>query len=149
MVEKRSRATHQIMSRTENMARIRSKDTKPELLVRSVAHSLGFRFRLHRKDLPGAPDLVFPRFHSVIMVHGCFWHQHSDSSCNAAHSPKSNLDYWGPKLRRNVERDATSIAELKLLGWKVLVIWECQLKDIEALKTKISCFLDQAVHSIS
>lgn len=135
------RATHLPMTRSENMARIRSRDTAPEFLVRRAAHALGFRFRLYRKDLPGVPDLVFPRFSAVIFVHGCFWHQHSDPLCRAGRSPKSNLDYWGPKLARNCARDAENISKLRGLGWKVLVIWECQTKDYESLQNRISRFL--------
>ncbi len=123
------------------MASIRSKDMKPEVAVRKLAHSLGFRFRLHRKDLPGKPDLVFPRYQAVIFVHGCFWHQHTEPGCLDGKQPKSNSDYWGPKLARNVERDAANRASLEQQGWRVLVIWECETKDLALLASKISGFL--------
>lgn len=97
-------------SRSENMRRIRSKGTKPELIVRQLAHKLGYRFRLHRTDLPGKPDLVFPRRRKIIMVHGCFWHGHDDPACvDGQRKPKSNLDYWLPKLARNKARDAAAL----------------------------------------
>lgn len=130
-----------VTARSRNMASIRSKDMKPELAVRKLAHALGFRFRLHRKDLPGKPDLVFPKFKAVIFVHGCFWHQHDDPRCLDGRSPKSNLDYWGPKLARNLERDALSRAMLEMQGWRSLVIWECETKDARAMASKILGFL--------
>lgn len=123
------------------MASIRSKNMKPEMAVRKLAHALGFRFRLHRKDLPGKPDLVFPKYRAVIFVHGCFWHQHDKPGCLDGRPPKSNLDYWGPKLARNAERDALSRAALQDLGWRSLVVWECETKDSEALAAKIADFL--------
>jgi DNA mismatch endonuclease (patch repair protein) len=129
------------MSRSENMARIHSKNTAPELVVRRAAHACGFRFRLHRRDLPGVPDLVFPRYRSVVMVHGCFWHQHSDPACRAGRLPATNLAYWGPKLTKNQVRDAENIARLKALGWRVLVVWECQVSNVDVLKQRITAFL--------
>ncbi len=123
------------------MAAIRSKDMKPELVVRNTAHSLGFRFRLHRRDLPGKPDLVFPKYKAVIFVHGCFWHQHTEPRCLDGKQPKSNSAYWGPKLARNVERDAKNRASLEQQGWRVLVIWECETKDAGLLAPKIQGFL--------
>lgn len=131
------------MSRSENMARIQSKNTAPELAVRRAAHSCGFRFRLHRRDLPGVPDLVFPRYMSVVMVHGCFWHQHDDPSCRAGRLPGSNLAYWGPKLAKNQVRDADNVARLEALGWRVLIVWECQVCDLDALKMRIMGFLSR------
>lgn len=127
--------------RSANMAAIRSKNMKPEMLVRSVAHRLGYRFRLHRKDLPGKPDLVFGPRKKVIFVHGCYWHQHADPNCHDGRPPKSNTDYWLPKLQRNVERDASSIRALEALGWSVLVVWECETKS-ETLAERLSAFLD-------
>jgi DNA mismatch endonuclease (patch repair protein) len=127
--------------RSRNMASIRSKDMKPELAVRKATHALGFRFRLHRKDLPGKPDLVFPKYSAVIFVHGCFWHQHAEPGCLDGRPPKSNQGYWGPKLARNLERDAASRAALQAQGWRVLVIWECETKDAQALAEKIAGFL--------
>ncbi len=128
--------------RTENMRRIRSKDMKPELLVRRLVHSLGYRYRLHRKDLPGKHDLVFGPRHKVIFVHGCFWHMHPDPNCADARMPKSNTDYWKSKLERNVERDKQHIDALYETGWKVLTIWECELKNLEKVKQHIVDFLD-------
>lgn len=121
------------------MSRIRGKNTSPELVVRRLAHRLGFRFRLHRRDLPGCPDMVFPRLRKVIQVHGCFWHQHP--GCRRAHAPKSRLDYWAPKLARNVARDETSQAALSALGWEVLVMWECEVKNEVALTERLLDFL--------
>lgn len=127
------------MNRSENMRRIRSKDMRPELAVRSLVHKLGHRFRLHGKNLPGRPDLVFAAQRKVIFVHGCFWHSHE--GCKSAHVPKSNLDYWGPKLERNRARDARSIAALQADGWKTLVIWECETHSEHTLKRRIKGFL--------
>jgi DNA mismatch endonuclease, patch repair protein len=127
--------------RSRNMASIRSKDMKPELAVRKLAHRLGFRFRLHRKDLPGKPDLVFPKYKSVIFVHGCFWHQHGETKCLDGRPPKSNAGYWGPKLARNLERDLLHKNELERQGWRVLVIWECETKKPELTAGKIENFL--------
>ena len=125
--------------RSINMRKIRSRDTLPERVVRSAAHSLGFRFRLHRKDLPGKPDLTFPRHHKVIFVHGCFWHQHA--GCREGRAPSTNSSYWTPKLARTVERDTLSRAELERLGWSVLVVWECETEVADALRRALSAFL--------
>ena len=114
--------------RSEIMSRIRSKGMKPEMTVRSQLHSLGYRYRLHRRDLPGNPDLVFPARRKVIFVHGCFWHQHADPACRIARRPKSNREYWIAKLDRNVARDAENHARLRKSGWKVHVIWECEVR---------------------
>jgi DNA mismatch endonuclease (patch repair protein) len=128
--------------RSANMRQIRSQDTSPELTLRRVLHRLGYRFRLHRKDLPGKPDLVFPVRKKVIFVHGCFWHQHP--GCREGRVPGTRRDYWEPKLRRNQARDAASQAALLELGWKSLVIWECELKNsIPALQT-VKRFLGRA-----
>ena len=127
--------------RSANMRAIRSKDMKPEMAVRHLAHSMGYRFRLHRKDLPGKPDMVFPGRRSVIFVHGCFWHQHPDPNCKDARLPKSNTGYWQPKLERNQIRDAEHESALRALGWRVLVIWECQIKDETALRQNLLAFL--------
>lgn len=99
---------------------------------------MGYRYRLHRRDLPGKPDLVFSSRKKVIFVHGCFWHSHK---CEKAHKPKSNLDYWVPKLDRNKERDAESVAELEMQGWRVFIVWECETLDQETLKQKLLSFL--------
>ena len=124
------------------MRAIRSKDMKPEMRVRRLAHGMGYRFRLHRKDLPGKPDLVFPSRRAVIFVHGCFWHQHPAPSCKEARLPKSNLDYWKPKLERNQTRDAAHSAALEAGGWRVLVIWECETADAETTGRRIRDFLE-------
>lgn len=128
--------------RSANMRRIRSKDMKPELLVRSLVHSLGYRYRLHRKDLPGKPDLVFGPRRKVIFVHGCFWHMHPDPNCVDARMPKSNTEYWKPKLERNIKRDKQHIVALIETGWKVLTIWECELKNLGEVQQRIVRFLD-------
>ena len=108
------------------MSRIRGKDTTPELLVRSALHRMGYRFRLHKKDLPGRPDIVLSRFRTVVFVHGCFWHRHP--GCAQAYTPKSRLGFWKSKFHQNVRRDATVTAELQSLGWNVVVVWECEVK---------------------
>src|SRR6185437_9431121 len=118
------------------MARIRKADTVPELVVRRLAHRLGYRFRLHRKDLPGTPDLVFPSIRKVIFVHGCFWHQHR--GCKSATKPRVRQAYWLPKLEINQERDHNALEALHKYGWKTLVIWECETKDISNLKASLS-----------
>lgn len=127
------------MDRSANMRAIRSKDMRPELAVRSLVHKLGYRFRLHRKDLPGKPDLVFPSRRKVIFVHGCFWHSHQ--GCKTAHVPKSNLGYWVPKLQRNQARDVTNVEKLHAGGWKSLIIWECEVKDEKRIRRDIPHFL--------
>src|SRR5581483_7737979 len=111
--------------RSENMRRIKSKNMKPELAVRRLVHKLGYRYRLHRKDLPGNPDLVFSSKRKVIFVNGCFWHGHDLEGCRDGRRPKSNTGYWNTKLARNKERDAKNIAALEASGWAVLTIWEC------------------------
>jgi DNA mismatch endonuclease (patch repair protein) len=107
------------------MSRIRSSNTSPELALRRALHALGFRFRLHRKDLPGKPDIVFPRYKTVVFVHGCFWHRHA--GCKVATTPKSNTGFWIEKFERNVARDSRSMELLETQGWKVVVAWECEL----------------------
>lgn len=125
--------------RSAHMRRIRKVDTRPELVVRRAAHRLGYRFRLHRRDLPGTPDLVFPRLRKAVLVHGCFWHQHA--GCRLARLPRSRLDYWLPKLRRNRERDAEAVAALTHLGWDVLVLWECEATSEAAIAPRLAAFL--------
>lgn len=124
--------------RSNHMRRIRKRDTKPELVVRRIAHALGHRFRLHRRDLPGSPDLTFPRHRKVVLVHGCFWHQHE--GCRLKRQPKTRLDYWLPKLARNVARDAEVRERLAALGWDALVIWECETRDRDAVAMRLSRF---------
>lgn len=123
-------------ARSERMSRIRGKDTAPERLLRSALHRLGLRFRLHRSDLPGKPDIVFPRYKVAVLVHGCFWHRHQD--CSIATTPKTNTEYWTAKFARNVERDMKVAAQLSLLGWRVVVAWECELNSRVKAKKKAS-----------
>ena len=123
--------------RSANMARIRSKNMKPERSVRSMLHRLGYRFRTHQKDLPGKPDIVFSRKRSVIFVHGCFWHQHKDPSCRDGRLPRSNTGYWLPKLQRNVDRDAEHVQRLKDAGWKVEIVWECEVKAMTEVQDRL------------
>lgn len=121
------------------MQAVRSTNTTPELLVRSVAHRLGYRFRLHAANLPGKPDLVFASRRKVIFVHGCFWHGHT--CARGARIPRTNRAYWLRKIGRNATRDTATKTQLRRLGWRVLVIWECDLKNVERLRTKLSAFL--------
>ena len=127
--------------RSERMSRIRGADTKPEMQVRKLVHGMGHRYRLHQRDLPGKPDLVFRTRRKVMFVHGCFWHRHPDPNCPLARLPKSRRDFWLPKLEGNQERDLRNQAVLSKLGWEVLVIWECQLRDMELLKDRVREFL--------
>lgn len=124
------------------MRAIRSKDMKPELAVRRLVHGMGYRYRLHRHGLPGRPDMVFASRRKVIFVHGCYWHQHSDPGCKIARRPKSNRDYWLPKLDGNVVRDADNQVRLRELGWDSLVIWECEVRAGEGIAERIRDFLD-------
>ena len=124
------------------MAQIRATGTKPEMAVRRMVHAMGYRYRLHRRDLPGTPDLVFPARRKAIFVHGCFWHQHGDPNCMKASVPKSNQDYWLPKLKRNAERDADNQRKLIELGWKPMIIWECELEPEAEIAGRIREFLD-------
>jgi len=126
--------------RSHMMSGIRSKDTKPELIVRSVLHSLGYRFRLHRRDLPGSPDIVMPRHETVIFVHGCFWHRHT--GCKFAYSPKSRMEFWEKKFEKNIERDRRVQRQLRQLGWRVIVVWECQTSDLAALSERLCSRLE-------
>ncbi|MEJ2611406.1 MAG: DNA mismatch endonuclease Vsr [Candidatus Thiodiazotropha sp.] len=112
--------------RSERMSRVRAQDTKPEMKLRRLIHGMGFRYRLHRRDLPGKPDLVFPGRRSIIFMHGCFWHRHE--GCGLARLPKSKRAFWSAKLEANKERDQKNISTLEAAGWRVLVIWECQLR---------------------
>lgn len=118
--------------RSEDMRRIRSANTKPELVVRKALHSLGYRYRLHRRDLPGRPDLVFPSRRKVIFVHGCFWHGHEAACCPDARAVKSNKPYWTQKIATNKLRDERNKERLQTEGWEVLVLWECELRDVRA-----------------
>jgi DNA mismatch endonuclease Vsr len=125
-------------ARRRNMAAIRARDTKPELLLRRLLHALGYRFRLHRRDLPGRPDIVFPGRRKAIFVHGCFWHRHG---CRNSVLPKARAEWWAQKLSRNVARDAAAVAALEALGWAVLIIWECEAKDERQLSHTLQRFL--------
>ena len=118
-------------SRSRNMSRIRGRDTKPEIRLRSALHKAGLRFNVCRVDLPGRPDIIFPKQKLAVQVRGCFWHQHED--CGSRRIPKSNVDYWHTKLERNVRRDAEKDLELQNLGWKLIIAWECEIKDTERL----------------
>ena len=124
------------------MSRIRSKDTLPELVVRRTVHGMGFRFRLHRRNLPGRPDLVFPGKRKAILVHGCFWHSHRCRR-GLVH-PKTNAEYWFAKRRAIVDRDKTDLAKLKALGWEVMVVWECWITDERRLRGRLGAFLGGA-----
>lgn len=121
------------------MSRIGSANTKPEIAVRSLLHRMGYRFRLHRKDLPGTPDIVLPGRDAAIFVHGCFWHGHA---CKRSGMPKSRVEYWSEKIEGNRSRDARKRRKLKALGWKVVVVWECELKRPEKLAAKLSRVLN-------
>jgi DNA mismatch endonuclease, patch repair protein len=125
--------------RSERMSRVRSVDTKPEMTVRRLVHRMGFRYRLHNRKLPGNPDLVFARLGKIIFVHGCFWHRHG--TCKNTRWPKSKLDFWKPKLEQNQQRDLANQKALRKAGWKLLIVWECQLKDQDKLAEKINRFL--------
>ena len=128
--------------RSHVMSRIRSKDTSPEIILRSLLHRLGYRFRLHVKGLPGKPDIVLPKYKRVIFVHGCFWHLHK--GCRDGTIPKTQHEKWKTKLERNVERDKSHIKQLRKMGWKPLVIWECELENrTEIVQNKISQFLSK------
>ena len=130
-------------ARSANMRAIHSKNTKPELVVRKLVHRMGFRYRLHRYDLPGRPDLVFRGRRKVIFVHGCFWHQHKAQNCKIVRQPKSNDGYWLPKLERNEIRDKAHRKALKEAGWEVLVIWECQVRAADQLHRRLQLFLNK------
>jgi DNA mismatch endonuclease (patch repair protein) len=129
---------YDVDKRSEIMSKIKGKDTTPEKKVRSLLHSLGFRFRLHKNDLPGCPDIVLPKYNTVIFVNGCFWHGHQSAECKIAKIPKSNIAYWKNKIDRNRERDRKKQKELLDLGWDVVVVWECEIRDIDKLMRKIN-----------
>jgi len=128
--------------RSERMGRVRSRDTKPEVIVRRLLHSLGYRYRLHDRRLPGAPDIVFSRRRKLVFVNGCFWHRHE--GCSLARLPKSRLDFWAPKLESNRARDIENSSKLAEAGWGVLVVWECEIGDAEHLSTRLVTFLGGA-----
>lgn len=126
--------------RSQLMQKVKGKDTKPEMIVRSLLHRLGYRFRLHRKNLPGTPDIVFPSRHLALFVHGCFWHGHG---CRIGQLPKSRLDYWQPKIEANRARDRRKEAALIAEGWRVVVVWQCELADLDTLRERLLRLLDQ------
>lgn len=130
------------VERSQRMSLIRGKGTKPELFVRRLVHGMGYRYRLHAPDLMGKPDLVFRPRKRVIFVHGCFWHHHPDPACKLARLPKSREEFWTGKLARNRERDEAQVEALENMGWRVLTIWECQLKEALKLKENIRRFLE-------
>lgn len=127
--------------RSANMRKIRSKDTNPEILVRQLIFKEGFRYRLHNKQLPGKPDLTFPIMKKVIFINGCFWHQHTKSDCKFTHTPKSNLEYWLPKLEKTIHRDKKNQSELLKLGYSYLIIWECEIENSNQVLKRIKSFL--------
>lgn len=129
---------HSKHQRSHNMSRIRSRDSRPELAVRSLIHRMGYRFRLHDKRLPGKPDIVLPRHRKIVLVHGCFWHLHNCKRGNV--SPKTNEVYWNQKLNGNVQRDSLNILAYKSLGWECLVVWECETKNEFMLNEKLNSF---------
>jgi len=121
------------------MQRIRKTNTKPEMTVRRLVHAMGYRYRLHQSKLPGSPDIVLARHRKVILVHGCFWHRHD--CADGRKLPRSKPEYWGPKLERNRRRDEVSVALLRELGWNVLIVWECEIRDIRWLGNVLARFL--------
>lgn len=125
--------------RSRIMSSVKQRHTKPEMIVRSLLHQLGFRFRLHREDLPGSPDIVLPKFRTAIFVHGCFWHQHKN--CSKSRRPSSNQDYWNTKLDENISRDKRKEKELSKLGWRVVTIWQCEIRNLETLTKKLKKLL--------
>jgi DNA mismatch endonuclease (patch repair protein) len=132
--------------RSQRMGRVKGRDTKPEMVVRRIVYALGYRYRLHQRDLPGSPDIVFRKRRKVIYVHGCFWHRHADSSCKLARLPKSRLEFWLPKLEANVVRDQANLSCLAADGWSVLILWECELRDHAFIKSRIKSFLSDEVN---
>ncbi|MFC1545201.1 very short patch repair endonuclease [Gemmatimonadota bacterium] len=129
--------------RSWNMSRIRGKDTKPELLVRSILHRMGYRFRLHRRDLPGSPDIVLPKYRTAIFVHGCYWHRHQ--GCVYAYTPKTRVEFWQEKFKENVARDAKAQRSLEESGWNVLMVWECEVQNPEKVAQVLKQFLDDQI----
>jgi DNA mismatch endonuclease (patch repair protein) len=128
--------------RSALMSRIRSKNTKPELVVRSLLHRLGYRFRLHRRDLPGSPDIVLPRHKKIVLVQGCFWHGHN---CRLASKPKSNVGYWSEKILKNKARDERNIRALQVAGWNVIELWECEVRKFDGLERRLLDFLQEKI----
>jgi DNA mismatch endonuclease (patch repair protein) len=137
-----SEVIHEVSEqRSRNMSAIKSKNTKPEITVRKLLHSMGYRFRLHKKDLPGSPDIVLPKYKTVIFVHGCFWHRHQN--CKYASNPKTRREFWEKKFKENIERDKKTQEKLKNLGWKTNIVWECEVKNREILILKLEEILSK------
>lgn len=128
--------------RSRNMANIKSKNTKPEKTVRSLLHAAGYRFRLHRKDLPGSPDLVLPKYNTVIFIHGCYWHRHS--GCRRASTPKTNTKFWQSKFDANVKRDSVAKQAIEKAGWNVIIVWECETRTPDVLLKRLKAELDES-----
>lgn len=126
-------------TRRRIMQSVGTQNTGPEMIVRRLLHKAGYRYRLHRRSLPGTPDIVFPAKRKVIFVNGCYWHGHR---CSKGRLPKSRLDYWGPKIEKNKARDRRNVAALRRLGWKALTVWQCQTKDLDRLRARLVDFLD-------
>lgn len=133
--------------RSQIMSRVSGKNTKPELVVRSLLHNMGYRFRLHRNDLPGKPDITLPKYKKIIFVHGCFWHGHI--GCQRAKRPTTNMNFWNEKLNKTIERDEITVNNLKQLGWDVLTVWTCEVKDTEKLGNKLLSFIEAHKEEIS
>jgi DNA mismatch endonuclease (patch repair protein) len=129
--------------RSLNMRRIRNKDTAPEKVVRSLLHRMGYRFRLHGRKLPGTPDLVLSRYRTVVFVHGCFWHRHP--GCKRTFVPSTRREFWEQKFRRNVERDQRNLRELREFGWRAIVVWECEIRNLDALAARLDAILQANV----
>jgi DNA mismatch endonuclease (patch repair protein) len=133
--------------RSWNMSRIKSKNTNPEKIVRSFLHNMGFRFRIHRKDLPGKPDIVLPKYKTIIEVRGCYWHRHK--GCREASNPKSNISYWQDKFNRNIKRDKQNKKLLNEKGWTVIIVWECQTENTKTLKSKLNVLYSKKLNTTS
>lgn len=137
--------TLSLNERSVRMSRVKARDTKPEMVVRRLLHAMAYRYRLHAKDLPGRPDIVFRGRRLAIFVNGCFWHRHPDPDCRLARLPKSRLDFWLPKLDANRQRDIENIERLEGLGWRVLLVWECELRDREQLGNTLRRFIEGGI----
>jgi len=137
--------THTTAQRRKNMQAVKSKNTKPELAVRRALFARGYRFRLHRRDLPGSPDIVFPGRKKAVLIHGCFWHGHD---CPRGRAPKTRVDFWRDKIEKNRARDKRNHENLEQLGWSSLTVWECEIKDLESLLKRLSTFLNSGSISI-
>ncbi len=125
--------------RSRNMSRVKGRDTKPEKIIRSLLYSMGYRFRLHRRDLPGKPDIVLPKHKKAVFIHGCFWHGHE--GCPRAARPTTNTEFWNKKIDSNIKRDAAAQKELPALGWAYLIVWQCEMRDHAALENRLRSFL--------